>query len=190
MGQFLKWLLNEGLIDDLLTPMSKDEVPSNWSKNADGSYDVDGDVDLRDRGLLELPFRFRKVTGNFSCTDNQLTNLEGSPDSVGGNFYCSNNKLTSLYGAPDSVGRNFDCEYNKLTNLEGAPDSVGRNFYCFYNQLTSLDGAPNSVGGDFSCFNNQKKFSEEDVRKVCVVKGKIDVSGKDYFKTCFLKGVN
>src|SRR5271157_4926923 len=75
-----------------ITPMSKDEVPSNWSKNADGSYDVNGDVNLSRQDLLELPFRFGKVTGYFDCRNNQLTNLEGSPDSVGGDFYCSYNR--------------------------------------------------------------------------------------------------
>jgi len=29
-----------------------------------------------------------------------LTSLEGAPSSVGGNFYCSGNKLTSLEGFP------------------------------------------------------------------------------------------
>ena len=130
---YLDKILSEGSIDDLLTPMSKDDeiVPSNWSKNADGSYNVDGDVELSHRGLKELPFRFGLVTGYFSCSHNQLASLEGSPDSVGGNFYCSD------------------------------------------NQLTNLEGAPNSVGGNFSCYDNKKKFSEEDVKKVCKVKGRI-----------------
>src|SRR5271157_5842017 len=135
MGQFLKWLLKEGKIDDLLTPMSKDDkiFPSNWSKNADGSFDVDGDVRLSQQGFKELPFRFRKVTGDFLCHDNRLTSLKGSPDSVGGDFYC------------------------------------------FNNQLTSLDGAPDSVRGNFSCSDNKKKFSKEDVKKVCAVKKQVDV---------------
>ena len=32
---------------------------------------------------------------------------------VGGNFNCSYNELTSLEGAPKTVGENFGCSYNK-----------------------------------------------------------------------------
>jgi len=41
------------------------------------------------------------------------------------------------------------------------------------NQLTSLVGAPEKVGGSFYCGNNAVKFTEEDVKAVCDVKGKI-----------------
>jgi hypothetical protein len=34
---------------------------------------------------------------------------------------------------------------------------------------------PKTVGGDFLCFNNPVKFTEEQVRAVCDVKGKIFV---------------
>ena len=95
------------------------------------------------------------VGGDFLCYDNKLTSLEGAPSSVGGDFWCSYNQLTSLEGAPSSVGGDFSCSYNKLTSLEGAPSSVGGDFWCSNNQLTSLEGAPSSVGGDFSCSNNQ-----------------------------------
>jgi hypothetical protein len=106
-------LLNEGSIDDLLTPMSPDEVPSNWVKNPDGSYDVKGDVNLSDQHLKKLPYKFNKVSGGFYCYDNQLTSLEGAPKEVGGSFSCSNNQLTSLEGAPKEVGGNFYCYNNK-----------------------------------------------------------------------------
>jgi hypothetical protein len=46
-------------------------------------------------------------------------------------------------------------------------------FSCSNNQLTSLEGSPKEVGGDFFCKNNKIKFTEEDVRKVCKVKGRI-----------------
>ena len=73
---------------------------------------------------------------------------------VGGDFYCSNNQLTSLEGAPEKVGGDFSCSYNQLTSLTGAPKEVGGGFYCYSNQLTSLKGAPKEVGGDFFCDNN------------------------------------
>ena len=72
----------------------------NYIINEDGSIDVDGDVDLSNRELIELPLKFRNVSGYFNCSNNELTSLEGAPSSVGGNFYCSGNKLTSLEGFP------------------------------------------------------------------------------------------
>jgi len=84
--------------------------------------------------------------------------------------------LTSLDGAPRSVGLGFDCSSNpNLTSLVGAPRSVGGNFNCYNNNLTSLDGAPRSVDGGFDCRGNDIKFTVEQVRAVCDVKGIIYV---------------
>jgi hypothetical protein len=68
----------------------------NYTINPDGSIDVDGDVDLNNRGLSKLPLKFGIVSANFYCYNNRLTTLEGSPREVGGNFDCHNNQLTSL----------------------------------------------------------------------------------------------
>ena len=105
----------------------------NYIINEDGSIDVDGNVDLYDKKLKVLPLKFRKVSGYFKCSFNELTSLKGSPQSVGGWF---------------------DCNDNQLTSLEGAPQSIGGDFFCCGNQLTSLEGGPQSVGGDFSCVSN------------------------------------
>jgi hypothetical protein len=56
---------------------------------------------------------------------------------------------------------------------------VDGTFLCDNNQLTSLEGAPKEVGGDFNCAKNPgpgsdgKGFTEEDVKDVSNVKGKI-----------------
>jgi hypothetical protein len=127
----------------------------NWTINEDGSIDVNGNVDLSEKGLDKLPIKFRNVTGNFYCYSNNLTSLEGCPKLIFGDFICSYNNLTSLEGGPKSVGGFFDCYNNKLTSLEGCPKSVGGSFYCSSNKLTSLEGSPKSVGGDFVCsYNN------------------------------------
>ena len=76
--------------------------------------------------------------GDFYCSDNELTSLEGAPSHVGGDFYCSYNELTSLEGAPSHVSGNFDCSVNKLTSLEGAPSHIGVGIYCSHNKLASL----------------------------------------------------
>jgi hypothetical protein len=133
----------------------------NYTINEDGSIDVDGNVPLNKRGLIELPIKFRNIlsqgnqTGNFLCHDNKLTSLSGAPREVGGAFYCCENHLTSLEGSPNKVGGDFLCYFNKLTSLEGSPHSVGGDFYCYRNQLTSLEGISKYISGYINCRNNQ-----------------------------------
>ena len=65
------------------------EIPSNWKLNEDGTYDVDGDVKIIEDMIVNgrLPYKFGKVTGDFSCYKcRKLTSLEGAPNSVGGFF--------------------------------------------------------------------------------------------------------
>jgi hypothetical protein len=103
------------------------------------------------RSVADLQIEY--LSGDFLCSNNRLTSLEGSPSKVGGNFYCDKNSLTSLKGAPSEVD-NFSCSNNNLTSLKGAPSKVGGNFYCGNNSLTSLKGAPSKVGSNFYCNNN------------------------------------
>jgi hypothetical protein len=112
---------------------------------------------LNDLYLSELPQWMEdiKVNGNFSCSDNRLTTLQGVPQKVGGSFSCTGNRLTTLQGAPQKVGGSFSCTGNRLTTLQGAPQKVGGSFYCNNNQLTTLKGAPKEVGGSFFCNNNR-----------------------------------
>lgn len=53
----------------------------------DGSISVEGNVDLSKKGLTEIPFNFRHVSGCFNCHINQLTSLKYCPTTVGGDFY-------------------------------------------------------------------------------------------------------
>ena len=122
-------------------------------QNSDGSWDINGDVDISRLGLTEIPVKFNKVSGYFVCSHNNLTSLKGAPEVVGYSFYCSHNNLTSLKGAPNYVGGVFYCSNNKLTSLKGAPKEVEYNFYCY---------------------NNSVKFAKEDVLKHCNVKGSIN----------------
>ena len=89
-------LEQEDRFEDLFQPLSPDEYAerNGWKKNEDGSYDVDGDVDLSEQGLKRLPVQFGKVSGNFWCYENQLTTLEGVPREVGGDFDCSYNPIS------------------------------------------------------------------------------------------------
>ena len=122
----------------------------------EGLVSCNGYVILRQGSKHErLPVAFDRVDGNFHCTNNYLTTLEGAPNSVSGDFACYNNQLTFLKHAPNSVGGDFYCGSNDLTTLEGAPKSVIGMFDCGFNRLTTLEGAPNSVGGDFLCTLNK-----------------------------------
>jgi len=116
---------------------------------------VGGDFYCSSNQLTSLEGAPKSVGGYFNCSGNQLTSLEGAPESVGESFFCSNNQLTSLEGSPESVRGTFDCSSNQLTSLERAPESVEGHFECSNNQLTSLKGAPKSVGKNFSCTYNQ-----------------------------------
>ena len=127
----------------------------NYTINEDSTIDVDGDVDLRNKGLTKLPLKFGKVSGDFYCQYNQLTSLSGAPLSVGRDFSCLNNQLKSLSGAPLSVGGYFNCISNQLKSLSGSPLSVGGNFYCDSNQLKSLSGISEKISGAIYCTNNQ-----------------------------------
>jgi hypothetical protein len=128
---------------------------TNWSLNPDGTVDVDGDVNLRKHLTNKLPLKFGRVTGNFDCSYNQLTSLEGCPKEIGEDFLCQYNQLTSLEGCTTEIGGSFKCYDNQLTSLEGCPKEIGLNFYCYNNKLTSLEGCPIEIGGDFVCWANQ-----------------------------------
>jgi len=130
-----------------------DRILASCTKNPDGTYSTDGDVNFIRMKLTEIPVKFKYVGGNFDCKDNELTTLRGAPQKVGDGFYCGQNKLTSLEGAPQEV-RDFDCNSNQLTTLDGAPQEVD-NFNCNSNKLTTLRGAPQEVSGSFACGDNQ-----------------------------------
>jgi hypothetical protein len=132
----------------------------NYTINNDLSIDVNGNVDLASRNLEYLPLRFNYVSSYFSCYDNELKTLEGSPQTVNGDFLCFTNKLKTLEGCPQTVGRGFYCFDNELKTLEGCPQRVGSDFDCSDNELKTLKGCPQRVGGGFSCHYNKLKSLE------------------------------
>ena len=152
----LKDILLEGKPPSIFVPRRTEDRLERMIKSyiRNGSKES---LELSNMNLTELPEILKDIT-------------------VGGHFFCHNNKLTSLINAPKSVDGVFLCSNNKLTSLKGSSVSVGIiNFDCSFNNLTSLAGAPKTVGGDFSCGFNDIKFTEEQVRAVCDVKGKIFV---------------
>jgi hypothetical protein len=127
----------------------------NYTINSDNSIDVDGDVNLWDKGLTSIPLNFNIVNGYFECDDNNLTSLKGCPVRVGNGFYCDNNNLTSLQYSPQYVeSGDFSCGWNKIESLQYCTELIRDDFYCYDNKLTSLEHHP-TVYGKFHCWYNQ-----------------------------------
>lgn len=131
-----------------------------YTINEDGSIDVDGDVELCDKGLDEIPLDFNRVSGYFDCAGNKLTDLTGSPKSVGGVFDCAENELKSLKYGPISVGGDFYCEDNNLLGLTYLPKSLGGNIYANHNNLKNFIGIP-------EYFNNFLYIENNPVYSIC-----------------------
>jgi len=88
-----------------------------WNLNpSTGLVDVDVDFYCAGQGLKDFKgVAFGHIKGNFNCDNNQLTSLEGTPQTVKGDFYCYSNQLTSLEGAPQTVDGRFDCSSNPVS---------------------------------------------------------------------------
>ena len=87
-----------------------------YTINSKGEIDVNRDVNLRNKNLKELPYKFGRVNGYFTLAYNEnLTSLKNCPTIVEGTFDmdgCSN--INSLYWCPKEVWGNFWCRYCKL----------------------------------------------------------------------------
>lgn len=176
--------------------LSSDEIDELLKILPEG-YEIDGGVSLNNMKMTKLPnFSKIKVKGDFECSCNMLSSLEGAPVEVLGDFICFKSGLTSLKGAPLEVLGEFDCSHNELASLEGAPLVVG-SFYCRNNRLTSLKGAPKKVKKIFTCNENPLKslegkpleiggefFIDDEVLK-CIKKREKKAKSKEEFNKAF-----
>jgi hypothetical protein len=126
---------------------------TNYIINNDLIVDVNGNVNLFDRQLTEIPVKFGIVNGAFICDYNNLKSLKNAP-MISNDFYCVNCGLTSLESATMIVKGKFYCQFNKLTTLNGAPKEVGGDFNCSHNKLTTLENGPIIVQGWYACHYN------------------------------------
>jgi hypothetical protein len=135
------------------------ELGCKFERRDDGTYFVDGEINLSGKNLKALPDLSRvHMGGNFYCENNpELVDLRGAPYHCDKNFFCGNNpKLASLVGSPEYVGCDYSCCSNpSLTTLKGAPQTVGLNFMCANNRwMESLEGGATDVGGFYVCKMN------------------------------------
>ena len=63
----------------------------NYKIRPDGIIDINGDVEIANRGLSQMPVIFGNVSGYSICDDNKITSYVGWPVSVGKDIYCRNN---------------------------------------------------------------------------------------------------
>ncbi len=135
---------------------------NNYSINSDGSIDVEGNVNLSELNLTELPLKFNKVSGYFNCSYNKLTSLKGSPKEVESFFTCYDNKINDLKYAPNRIGGWFDGSVNNLKNLKNSPTCVNL-FFCEGNPLESLEGYNNDYN-KLEC-DNKENLIRKTIRK-------------------------
>ena len=141
--------------------------------------EVGGSFDCSYCSMRNLEGCPEKVGGDFDCYEcDRLVSLKGCPNEVGGDFRCDRCKnLKILEGCPREINGNFDCgNCENLTSLKGCPEKVSKGFSCSRcENLKSLEGCPEKVGRDFYCTQCGVEFTEDDVRSLCDVKGRIEV---------------
>ena len=94
---------------------------------------------------------------------------------VYGDVYLRHNTFKELPYKFGTVTGRFDMEGCKnLISLKNCPYYVRKDFSCNSCQnLDSLEGCPEKVDKDFYCFGCKRKFTKDDVRSLCKVKGDI-----------------
>ncbi len=68
-----------------------------WDLSSDGLVDVYGNVQMRDMNLTEIPVKFGRVDGWFSCSSNNLTSLNNLPKYIEDGLYIEDNPLHNYF---------------------------------------------------------------------------------------------
>lgn len=154
--------------------------------NKDGLYEVKIRSKFRNGEVNLKPTAKSFTNGTFVITEadcsllisnnNYLTSLEDCPKNIKKTLcisICPN--LDSLKGCPEKVELFMCRKLNKLKSLEGCPKIVTGTFLCIEcDNIKSLEGFPKQAGEVyFLCCG--KKFTEDEIKKVCKVKDKIRV---------------
>lgn len=139
--------------DNIITFMDEYNI-DNYIINDDMTVDINGDIDISGNDIIDFPFKFNRVIGDFDCSNNLLTSLKNIPNYISGSCYLFENNLTSIDFMPE-IGDNLSLSFNYLTSLKGCPKRVNGSFYCGNNKLLSLRGCPEYVGGYFGFICNK-----------------------------------
>ena len=150
----LKEYIIEGILDieDNIENLTEESLIEGFIGE---NYQVEKSLQIKKKGnkyIVSTNGTVEVINKNITALTNGLFEW----GEVGGDFYCHGcTSLKDLKGAPKKVKGSFSCaKCTSLKSLEGAPKEVGINFYC------------EKCG---------EKFTEEDVRAVCDVKGQIKI---------------
>ena len=103
-------------------------------------------------------------------------NEDWTIDVVKGDFIISGEKIPELpeFIQFNECKRDFILINSDLQILNGFPKIVEGDLAIGQNNIRSLKGCPEYVGGDFNIkYNEGTTFSEEEIRKICDVQGKV-----------------
>lgn len=122
--------------------------------------------EITDFSLKEFPIKFNVVNGDFNFAKTKLRNLRLGPKRVTGDFECSYNYLTSLEGSPEYVGGNYSVRsighlYSSeycIRTLEGCPKHVGGYIDFSGYGVYTFEFFPDYLGGDIICKDNPIQY--------------------------------
>jgi hypothetical protein len=117
----------------------------NYDINDDMSVNVNGNVNLNEYTIFDIPVKFKKINGDFDISNNMLESLENSPEYLSGSFYCHDNKITSFEYSPKYIGENFDFSDNNILNFDFFPEYVGY-VYNKYDGLNPIKEITDLIG--------------------------------------------
>src|SRR3989339_1903407 len=132
----------------------------------DGTTVVNGELNLRNTKIKQLPIGLMEVKGDLNVSENPSFKLNGYPKRVGGYFDCSYNDLSSLQGMPEEIGGNIYLESNEISSLIGLPKKMMGNLSLFNNQLENLNGISKVISGKLNLGGNNQLTSLEALKGV------------------------
>ena len=154
--------------------------------NKDGLYEVKIHSKFRNGEVKLMPSAKSFTNGTFIITEadcsleisnnDYLTTLENCPKNIKKTLCiatCPN--LVSLKGCPEKVETFLCRKNNKLKSLKGCPKIITGTFLCVEcDNIKTLTGFPTQADDVyFLCCG--KKFTEDEIQKVCKVKNNIRV---------------
>jgi hypothetical protein len=167
--------------EDVLSRMSKKtKIPeksleklslgvADWEISQDGKINAKTNVYFGGKKMGSIKdLNFGHVEGNFSIWGNDLTSLEGSPETISGDFDAENNRLDSLVGGPKKVGGDYVIgELNwSLLSLEGAPEEIGGvfSFRCPSLEKVNIEKNKYNLEGMMDLlYSIKERYQKEDI---------------------------
>ena len=137
-------------------------------------YDIKG-LCHKQYDLRTIPFKIKRVHGDFKMNYCQLESLENLPEVIEGNLYLQNNKLKSLEGLDKcKVLGNIKISNNELTTLKGCPEEIYGYLDCRCNYIKSMEFCPKKIGKSLILSQNDidtLKWTPEYIEKSLVLDG-------------------